>query len=162
MGKPDTDTREYIGDSRVFADVFNYFIYGGQKVVKPQNLEKLDASTLLTVFGKNGDEEKLQRYRDTLNKATLMTDDEATYIVLGIEAQTHIDYGMSIRTFLYDALQYDSQARKIKAAQAFTFTEHIFHACHTGCIKIAYIRLRQGRAKMEHTLHGFHAGGIKT
>ncbi|MCD8132010.1 MAG: Rpn family recombination-promoting nuclease/putative transposase [Lachnospiraceae bacterium] len=116
MGKPDTATREYINDSRVFADVFNYFIYSGRKVLKPQNLEKLDASTLLTVFGKDGDEEKIQRYRDALRKATLMTDDEAAYIVLGIEAQTHVDYGMPIRTFLYDALQCDSQARKIKAA----------------------------------------------
>ncbi|MCD7883043.1 MAG: Rpn family recombination-promoting nuclease/putative transposase [Lachnospiraceae bacterium] len=116
MGKPDTATREYINDSYVFADVFNYFIYGGRKVVNPQNLEKLDASTLLTVFGKNGDEETIQRYRDALKKAALMVDDEAAYIVLGIEAQTRVDYGMPIRTFLYDALQYDSQARELKAA----------------------------------------------
>ncbi|MCD7712804.1 MAG: transposase, partial [Firmicutes bacterium] len=93
MGKPDTATREYINDSYVFADVFNYFIYGGRKVVNPQNLEKLDASTLLTVFGKNGDEETIQRYRDALKKAALMVDDEAAYIVLGIEAQTRVDYG---------------------------------------------------------------------
>lgn len=54
MGKSDTATREYINDYYVFADVFNYFIYGGRKVVNPQNLEKLDVSTLLTVFGKTG------------------------------------------------------------------------------------------------------------
>ncbi|MCD7772208.1 MAG: Rpn family recombination-promoting nuclease/putative transposase [Oscillospiraceae bacterium] len=124
MGKPDTATREYINDSNVFADVFNYFIYDGRKVVDPQNLEKLDASTLLTVFGKEDDEETIQRYRDALKKATLMVDDNAAYIVLGIEAQTHIDYGMPIRTFLYDALQYDSQARELKAAHKNSGDKH--------------------------------------
>ncbi len=104
MGKPDTATREYINDAEIFADVFNYFIYDGRKVVRPEGLEKLDASTLLTVFGKSGDEETIQRYRDALKKATLMVDDNAAYIVFGIEAQTKVDYGMPIRTFLYDAL----------------------------------------------------------
>ncbi|MCD8106825.1 MAG: Rpn family recombination-promoting nuclease/putative transposase [Oscillospiraceae bacterium] len=124
MGKPDTATREYINDSSVFADVFNYFIYDGRKVVDPNNLEKLDASTLLTVFGKTGDEETIQRYRDALKKATLMVDDNAAYIVLGIEAQTKVDYGMPIRTFLYDALQYDSQARGLKAAHKNSGDKH--------------------------------------
>ncbi|MCD8222868.1 MAG: Rpn family recombination-promoting nuclease/putative transposase [Clostridiales bacterium] len=124
MGKSDTATREYINDYYVFADVFNYFIYGGRKVVNPQNLEKLDVSTLLTVFGKNGDEETIQRYRDALKKAALMVDDEAAYIVLGIEAQTRVDYGMPIRTFLYDALQYDSQARELKAAHKTAGDKH--------------------------------------
>lgn len=46
MGKPDTATREYINDSQIFADVFNYFIYDGRKVVDPRNLEKLDEFSL--------------------------------------------------------------------------------------------------------------------
>lgn len=124
MGKPDTATREFINDADVFADVFNYYAFGGRKVIESQNLEELDTSALLTVFGKDGDEETIQRYRDALKKATLMVDDEAAYIVFGIEAQTHIDYGMPIRTFLYDGLQYDSQARRIKAAHVESGDEH--------------------------------------
>ncbi len=116
MGKTDTATREYINDSQIFADVFNYYAFGGRKVVEPSKLEELDTSALLTVFGKDGDEEMIQRYRDALKIATLMADENAAYVIFGIEAQTHIDYGMPIRTFLYDGLQYDSQARKIKAA----------------------------------------------
>jgi len=116
VGKPDTATREYINDSQIFADVFNYYAFGGRKVVEPDKLEELDTSALLTVFGKDGDEETIQRYRDALKIATLRTDDNAAYVIFGIEAQTHIDYGMPIRTFLYDGLQYDSQARKIKTA----------------------------------------------
>ncbi len=124
MGKPDTATREYINDSQVFADVFNYYAFGGKKVVEPSNLEELDTSALLTVFGKDGDEEIIQRYRDALKIATLMADDNAAYVIFGIEAQTHIDYGMPIRTFLYVALQYDSQARKIKRAHIEAGDEH--------------------------------------
>ena len=124
MGKPDTATREYINDANVFADVFNYYVFSGRKVIEPQNLEELDTSALLTVFGKNGDEKTIQRYRDALKKVTLMADDDAAYIVMGIEAQTHIDYGMPIRTFLYDGLQYDSQARTIKAAHKAAGDKH--------------------------------------
>ncbi len=124
MGKPDTATREYIYDSNVFADVFNYYAFGGRKVIEPSSLEELDTSALLTVFGKDGDEETIQRYRDALKIATLMADDNAAYVIFGIEAQTHIDYGMPIRTFLYDGLQYDSQARKIKSAHIEAGDEH--------------------------------------
>ncbi|MCC8130191.1 MAG: Rpn family recombination-promoting nuclease/putative transposase [Ruminococcus sp.] len=124
MGKTDTATREYINDSQIFADVFNYYAFGGRKVVEPSKLEELDTSALLTVFGKDGDEETIQRYRDALKIATLMADENAAYVIFGIEAQTHIDYGMPIRTFLYDGLQYDSQARKIKSAHIESGDEH--------------------------------------
>ncbi len=124
MGKPDTATREYINDTEIFADVFNYYAFGGRKVVEPGKLEELDTSALLTVFGKEGDDETIQRYRDALKIATLMVDDNAAYVIFGIEAQTHIDYGMPIRTFLYDALQYDSQARKIKRVHIDDGDEH--------------------------------------
>ncbi len=116
MGKQDNATREYIRDTNVFSDVLNYFVFGGKKVVEARNLEEMDTSALLRIFGKNGRKKDIQRYRDALKKATLMISDKAAYIVLGLEAQTHIDYGMPIRTFVYDGLQYDTQAKAIKEA----------------------------------------------
>lgn len=37
MGKKDTVTKDYIRDMKVFADAFNYFIYGGEQVIKSDN-----------------------------------------------------------------------------------------------------------------------------
>lgn len=33
--KIDTVTRDFVADTEVFADVFNYYIYGGQQVIRP-------------------------------------------------------------------------------------------------------------------------------
>lgn len=36
MGVADAITKEYMRGSKVFADAFNYFIYGGEQVVDPR------------------------------------------------------------------------------------------------------------------------------
>ena len=36
MGVADAITKEYMRGSKVFADAFNYFIYGGEQVVDPE------------------------------------------------------------------------------------------------------------------------------
>ena len=46
MGNIDTITKEYISDNRRFADLFNYLIYGGREVIRPQDLEERDATEL--------------------------------------------------------------------------------------------------------------------
>ena len=38
MGRKDIITKEYMGDTEVFADVFNHIIYQGRKVIEPKNL----------------------------------------------------------------------------------------------------------------------------
>ena len=36
MGKKDIITKEYMEDTKVFADVFNHMIYKGEKVIDPK------------------------------------------------------------------------------------------------------------------------------
>ena len=38
MGRKDIITKEYMGDTEVFADVFNHIIYQGRKVIEPEKL----------------------------------------------------------------------------------------------------------------------------
>ena len=38
MGRKDIITKEYMGDTEVFADGFNHIIYQGRKVIEPENL----------------------------------------------------------------------------------------------------------------------------
>lgn len=46
MGKIDTVTKDYMKKNSVFADAFNYFIYGGKRVIKPENLQELETRRL--------------------------------------------------------------------------------------------------------------------
>ena len=54
MGKKDIITKEYIDDPEVFADVFNYLLHGGKKVIEPENLHPLDTTLFATPYGTAG------------------------------------------------------------------------------------------------------------
>ena len=84
MGKIDTVTKDYMKNNTVFADAFNYFIYGGRQIIDPENLRELDATEIAVPFG-NENEVAVQKYRDLLKTATVMMDDRAAYLLLGVE-----------------------------------------------------------------------------
>lgn len=120
MGLADTVTKAYMKDNSVFADAFNYLIYGGKAVVDPKQLQELDTTEIALPFGSQDEEgkqpeEAVQKYRDVLKSAIIKQDDEAAYILLGIENQTDIHYAMPVRNIIYDALQYGKQVADIAA-----------------------------------------------
>lgn len=112
MGKVDTVTKAYMRKNNIFADAFNYLIYEGKTVVEPERLREVDTTEIALPFGpqENGPSNDLvQKYRDILKSAVVMQEDEAAYILLGIENQTDIHYAMPVRNMIYDALQYGKQ-----------------------------------------------------
>ena len=116
MGMADTVTKAYIRKNNIFADAFNYLIYEGKPVVEPERLREVDTTEIALPFGsqENGNgnsqsSEMVQKYRDILKSAVVMQEDEAAYILLGIENQTDIHYAMPVRNMIYDALQYGKQ-----------------------------------------------------
>lgn len=119
MGRKDTVTKAYMRNNSVFADAFNYLIYGGKTVVDPEKLHELDTTEIALPFvqEENGTrkEEAVQKYRDVLKSAVIKRDNEAAYILLGIENQTDIHYAMPVRNMIYDALQYGKQVADIAA-----------------------------------------------
>ena len=120
MGLADTVTKAYMKDNSVFADAFNYSIYGGEAVVDPAQLQELDTTEIALPFGSQDEggkqsEEAIQKYRDVLKSAVVKQDGEAAYILLGIENQTDIHYAMPVRNIIYDALQYGKQVADIAA-----------------------------------------------
>ena len=120
MGLADTVTKAYMKDNSVFADAFNYLIYGGEAVVDPKQLQELDTTEIALPFGSQDEEgkqpeEAVQKYRDVLKSAIIKQDDEAAYILLGIENQSDIHYAMPVRNIIYDALQYGKQVADIAA-----------------------------------------------
>lgn len=117
MGRKDTVTKAYMRNNSVFADAFNYLIYGGKTVVDPEKLHELDTTEIALPFvqEENGTrkEEAVPKYRDVLKSAVIKRDNEAAYILLGIENQTDIHYAMPVRNMIYDALQYGKQVANI-------------------------------------------------
>ena len=114
---PETDvfTKNYISQNEVFADVFNFFIYNGRRVVKPESLkdESPEESAIFFIDGKKT--ETAQRYRDVLKSCVIKRGKHASYVLLGVENQSKIHSAMPVKVAVYDMLQYDGQVRKITA-----------------------------------------------
>lgn len=95
-----------------FADCFNHYLYGGEQVIKPEQLTPCE-STELTVIPKDDTVETTEKYRDVLKKCIVMQDDKATYLLLGIENQSDIHYALPVKNMNYDALNYAKQVSDI-------------------------------------------------
>ena len=115
MSKIDVCTKAYMSNPRFFSDAFNYYFFQGKQVVKPEELTVQDITEIAIPYGEETDSVIIpaQKYRDILKMWTIMTSENATYMLLGVENQANIHYAMPIRNMLYDALNYSSQVEKI-------------------------------------------------
>lgn len=115
MSKVDACTKAYMSNPRFFSDAFNYYFFQGKQVVKPEELTVQDITEIAIPYGEETDSVIIpaQKYRDILKMWTIMTSENATYMLLGVENQANIHYAMPIRNMLYDALNYSSQVEKI-------------------------------------------------
>lgn len=99
--KNDTISKDFWRDNEHFADLFNAVLFGGEQVVKPDNLEEMDTDVSGIIMA---DDYKLSlgRFRDVVKKNF----DGIELVVLGLEIQEYIHYGMPLRTMVYDSLGY--------------------------------------------------------
>lgn len=117
MAGMDARTKEYVRDPYVFADLFNYLIYDGKPVLKPENLTEQDTLQLALPYGREGASIPVQRTRDVLKSAVLMTGENARYLaILGVENQLKVHYAMPVRNMLYDAIHYADQVSRAAAS----------------------------------------------
>lgn len=121
MGEKDIVTKRFINNNIYFADICNSFLYNGRQTILPEQLHELDTQLFMhTEYAKLGAEhidikQAHPKERDTVKYISAKTDNTATYLIVGIEHQSDIDYTMPMRTMLYDALQYDKQKQEIEA-----------------------------------------------
>ena len=131
MSNADVVTKNYMRANKIFADAFNYLLYDGRSVIDPDSLRELDSTELAVLFGDTGSGtdkssfdrdsykknaeyiETVQKYRDVLKSAVIKQDDSASYVILGLENQTRVNYAMAVKNIIYDALQYGRQVREI-------------------------------------------------
>ncbi len=110
MGVKDTLTADYMRQNAIFADAFNYFVYGGRQMIDPDSLVELDTREIEVPYGGTiGAKQPIQRTRDVIKSVTAMRDQRAAYLVLVIENQSNVHYAMPVKNLLYDALQYAKQ-----------------------------------------------------
>ena len=114
MGKQDILAKKYMSDNEKFADVFNYYLYGGRQIIKSENLQEESISEIAIPYGISKTNNSVEKYRDIIKKCVVKSDDKYTYFLLGIENQSEIHYAMPVRSMLYDALNYSGQIINIE------------------------------------------------
>ena len=98
MGKADVITNEYMSDNERFADVFNFFLYDGDQVIRPDNLKELDRTSVALPYKHNARmSDMIQKYRDVFKMLAAMKDDNDAYLLICIENQTYIHYDMPVK-----------------------------------------------------------------
>lgn len=110
--KADTITKAYVQDPSIFADIFNYYVYEGRQVIKPEHLIERDSTKIALPYGADGASVPVQKFRDVQKLYAAMTDGKMQYVLYGVENQSEIHYAMAVKNNLYDALEYAGQVEE--------------------------------------------------
>ena len=135
MGVMDAEGKQYLSNPMFFADAFNYLLYDGEQVIKPEGLQELDTTELTVPYGNNA-RVPVQKYRDLLKLWNAMMDENAIYVILGAELQDKVHYGMPVKDGLYDMLGYSKQIAEIKRSYRKDATEEGEITVDNGVLKI--------------------------
>ena len=130
MSSKDSITKTYMRNNAIFADAFNFYIYSGEQIIKPDDLQELDVteSAVISTSDTNNSRasdiiDSHQRYRDVLKSAVIKQHGDTIYAVLGIENQSDINYAMPVRNLIYDGLQYSKQIQQASAKHKTNHTQ---------------------------------------
>ena len=138
MGKIDSTSKVFVQKPQVFQDIFKLVFHDAQTPIR--ELKPMDPQNLFIQRLPANGETKRERKRRKMKKALMLTqfsrdivkncvcgtDDEADYMVLGIENQAHVDEFMPARVMIYDAMTYHVQMETLKAANWPHLTLHEF------------------------------------
>ena len=106
--KPDTILKSFWRDNERFADLFNAILFDGENVIDPEELKEADTD-ISAVLKFNGHADTLQKILDVVKKSAYGVD----FVILGLENQQHIHYGMPLRIMLGDTLGYIKEYQEI-------------------------------------------------
>ena len=135
MGKKNDALLTYLEDNARFADLFNYYYFGGMQVVKPQELR--EASEVYVAvpdekdgqFGQSGQDGKDGKGRESgkgrqsgrgrqsgqrIRDIKKRLESGGWLRILAVEAQYDIAYCMPWRIMEYDCREYGQQIRRIQ------------------------------------------------
>lgn len=102
---PDQAFKLLFSDSAAFADLCNYLLFGGDSVIKAEELEMLTPDSI-----RGGG----TRIRDILSRASIREDDKCIYVLIGLEGQYKAERFMIERIMNYNARNLLAQAEEAK------------------------------------------------
>ncbi|MDE7131629.1 MAG: hypothetical protein K2O65_07500 [Lachnospiraceae bacterium] len=106
MGKKDIGLKSYLQNTMRYADLWNGAVFQGKQMVKAEKLHEITP-----VHSKSDQEAVLERTGDLVMK---QNHEGQRFVILALENQAEIDYGMPVRIMLQEALEYDRQLKVIK------------------------------------------------
>ena len=106
MGRADVAVNRWLEDNERFASLCNGVVFGGQQVIKPEELENLDRETDILLADKGGKTKGMERRRDIIKRWKKG--------ILACESQDKIHYAMPVRCMLYDGVTYTDQIRELR------------------------------------------------
>lgn len=108
MGKGNAAVKQWLGNPRRFADLFNGIVFQGKQVILPEDLHPATGETDILISDKSEKAKEVRRYRDII-----MRWEQGAYLVLlACENQENVHYAMTVRNMLYDSLSYVEQIRQ--------------------------------------------------
>ena len=108
MGRTDEYQYDYLDDNNSFADQINGALFHGKQLVKPTDLEPVDAQAVYL-----GKEAGLRKNFRTIVDKVRMWKGRLIHIV-AVENQTYVDYHMVLRNMLSESLGYHKQWKQKK------------------------------------------------
>ncbi len=105
MGKRDIGLKSYLGNAARYADLWNGAVFQGKQVIRPEVLQEISP-----VRSKADEKAILEKTGDLVMKQSY---DGQKFLILALENQDKIDYGMPVRIMLQEALEYDWQIKEI-------------------------------------------------
>ncbi|MDE6847012.1 MAG: hypothetical protein K2J99_14795 [Lachnospiraceae bacterium] len=106
MGKKDIGLKAYLQNAVRYADLWNGAVFKGKQIIKAEELQEITP-----VHSKSDQDAILERTGDLVMK---QNHDGQRFVILALENQEEIDYGMPVRIMMQEALEYDRQIKAIK------------------------------------------------
>ncbi|MGN0243304.1 MAG: hypothetical protein ACI4CT_04485, partial [Lachnospiraceae bacterium] len=89
------------------ADIFNYYCFDGEQTICPEEVQTQEREESIVITNSDHKTKQVvERIRDIL---AIAKKNGTVFVMLGIENQEHIHYGMPVRNMLYDSLTYARQ-----------------------------------------------------
>ena len=105
MGKKNDLLNQYLEKTDVFAELCNAAIYGGKKVIRPQELADMQRNYGRKISGRDGIPHRVTRARDA---AKLLCHD-AHFVKIAFENQDSLHFCMPLRCMEYDGMELSKQ-----------------------------------------------------
>ena len=112
MSEKDIISNNYFKDNERFADLLNGFIFSGQQVIFPEDLQEADISAARI---QKMPHEKIKKSQAVIRDVVKYLQFPVRVMLIVLQNQTSIHYAMPVRIMNEEAAEYHAQWRKIAA-----------------------------------------------